>query len=229
MSKTASRAAIPCRRNLSSSHVRLILLPKKRSVKAAPALVIEAMRNEAGTVTRDSPRSLWLALTGLTLLFLLGSFATEIADTDFWWNLATGRFLAQEHELPVPDPFSYTSNIGSDKYPGEARVRNFNLTHEWLAQLGWYAVWVAGGFPAVVLLKSLLLTFFCATAGWLAWRRSGSRLAGIGAALAGVPFLLLFAADRPALVTFAFVALYTLILERSRQKPRLVYLLPACN
>jgi hypothetical protein len=196
-------------------------------VKAAPAPLVEAVRDEAGTVTRDSPRALWQALVGLTLLFLLGSFATEIADTDFWWNLATGRFLAQEHELPVPDPFSYTTSLGSETYPGEARVRNFNLTHEWLTQLGWYAVWVAGGFPGVVLLKSLLLTFVCAAAGWLAWRRSGSRLAGIAAALLGVPFLLLFAADRPALVTFAFVALYTLILERSREKPRLVYVLPA--
>jgi len=148
---------------------------------------------------------------GATLLFLLGSFATEIADTDFWWNLATGRYVAQEHALPVPDPFSYTTDLGEEAYPGEARVRRFNLTHEWLAQLAWYGVWVAAGFPGVVLLKALLLTFFCSAAGWLAWRRSGSLVAGVLAALAGVPFLLLFAADRPALVTFAMVALYTLM------------------
>ena len=169
-----------------------------------------------------------LALVALTLLFLLGSFATEIADTDFWWNLATGRYLAQQRELPVPDPFSYTAELGEETYPGERRVRNFNLTHEWLAQLVWYGVWVVGGFPGVVLLKSVLLTFFCAAGGWLAWRRSGSRVAGVAAALAGVPFLLLFAADRPALVTFAFVALYTLILERYREggSVRLLYALP---
>ena len=167
-------------------------------------------------------------LVALTLLFLLGSFATEIADTDFWWNLATGRYVAQHQELPVPDPFSYTSNRGEESYPGERRVRNFNLTHEWLAQLVWYGVWAAGGFAAVVMLKSALLTFFCAAAGWLAWRRSGSLVAGVAAALAGVPFLLLFAADRPALLTFALVALYTLLLERYREggSVRLLYALP---
>ncbi len=159
-----------------------------------------------------------------TLLFLLGSFATPIADTDFWWNLATGRYLAQERALPVPDPFSYTAGLGEEAYPGEARVRRFNLTHEWLAQLAWYAVWVGAGFPGVVLLKTLLLTFFCGTAGWLAWRRSESLAAGVLAALAGVPFLLLFAADRPALVTFAMAAVYVLILESGED--RLLYALP---
>ena len=86
-------------------------------------------------------------------------------------------------------------------------------------------MWVIGGFPGVVLLKAILLTFFCAAAGWLAWKRSGALAAGALAALAGMPFLLLFAADRPALVTFALVALYVLILE-SRNR-RLLYVLPA--
>lgn len=186
----------------------------------------KASRVGSGTVPRDSP--LAIALVAVTLIFLLGSFATEIADTDFWWNLATGRYLAQQHELPVPDPFSYTSGLGDEAYPGESRVRSFNLTHEWLAQLVWYGVWLAGGFPGIVLLKSALLTFFCLAAGWLAWRRSRSLVAGVAAALAGMPFLLLFASDRPALVTFALVAVYTLILERYREggSVRLLYALP---
>ncbi|MEZ5392430.1 MAG: hypothetical protein R2724_06015 [Bryobacterales bacterium] len=160
---------------------------------------------------------------------LFGSFATEIADTDFWWNLATGRYIAQEHELPVPDPFSYTSDRGEETYSGERRVRNFNLTHEWLAQLLGYGVWVVSGFAGLVLLKSALLTFFCGAAGWLAWRRSGSLAAGVIASLVGLPFLLLFASDRPALLTFAFVALFTLILERYRDsgQVRWLYVLPA--
>ena len=157
-------------------------------------------------------------------VFLLGIFSTEIADTDFWWHLKTGQYVFEEHKLPVPDPFSYTSDMGEAAYPGEENIRYFNLTHEWLSQLAWYVIYMTGGFPALVIWKALLLSFVCGAAGYLAARRSGSFHVGIVASLVGVPILGLFAADRPALVSFVLVATFVVILDRYGEGGRLAWL-----
>ena len=163
-------------------------------------------------------------MAAVCALFLLGIFSTEIADTDFWWHLKTGQYVFEQHKLPVPDPFSYTSNLGEPSYPGEENIRYFNLTHEWLAQLVWYVIYAMGGFPALVIWKALLLSFVCGAAGYLAARRSKNFHVGIVASLAGVPILSLFAADRPALVSFALVAAFVVILESYREGGRLAWI-----
>ncbi len=150
----------------------------------------------------------------LAALCLLGLFSTEIADTDFWWHLKTGEYIWQHRSLPVPDPFSYTADLGAPVFAGETRVRYFNLTHEWLGQLLWYAVYRLAGFPGVVLFKALLLTGFCGISGLLTARRTGSRYWGLAAAGAAASVAVLFSADRPALLTFLFVAVFVWILER---------------
>src|SRR5215467_8481428 len=99
-------------------------------------------------------------LLALAALFLIGLFSTEMADPDSWWHLATGRFIVTQHRLPVPDPFAYTTASAAIA-PGEERTRRFNLTHEWLSQSIWYGIEAAGGIPAVILWKALLLMVLC--------------------------------------------------------------------
>ena len=175
----------------------------------------------------DIPLPIRFGLLAAAALLLLGIFSTEVADTDSWWHLATGRYIVEQGALPVPDPFSYTSEMRDPSSPGEEKVRRFNLTHEWLAQVVWYVIYLAGGFPALVLWKACLLGLVCAAAGYLAACRSGSFLAGIAAALAAAPVLTMFSAGRPALLSFLFVALFAVILERHRggRTDRLVWLL----
>ncbi len=163
-------------------------------------------------------------LAVLATVVLLGVFSTEAADTDFWWHLKTGEYIAEHRKLPVPDPFSYTSGKGEPAYPGEERVRYFNLTHEWLAQVLLWLLYRLGGFPAVVLWKALLLGAVCSAAGCLAARRAKNFYLGILAALAPVPVLTLFASDRPALITFALVAVFVVILESYVSGGRAVWL-----
>jgi hypothetical protein len=149
-------------------------------------------------------------------LCLLGLFSTEVADTDFWWHLKTGEYVVEKRALPSPDPFSYTADLGRPAYAGEEKVRRFNLTHEWLAQALWYLIWRAGGFPAVVLWKALLLASFCGLGGRIAARRTGSWWWGLAAAAATASVAHWFSADRPALVSFVLVAAFVWILERER-------------
>lgn len=106
------------------------------------------------------PRAL---LTTLVSLFgVLLSFTVQ-PDFDYWWHLASGRYLVANHALPVPDPFSFTE---------QGRVW---VSHEWLAELAMYGSYRAFGLIGPALLGGLcaaliiLLTFSTL-------RRIGARL-----------------------------------------------------
>jgi hypothetical protein len=155
----------------------------------------------------------WLRIAAVALaaICLVGLFSTEIADTDFWWHLKTGQYILEHRSLPVPDPFAYTTAL----HPPDA-VAHFNLTHEWLSQVLLYLVYAATGFPAVVLLRAVLLAVLCGLAGLLSARLSGNLYAGIAAAFATASVAIEFTADRPAIVTFIGVALFVTLLEMRR-------------
>jgi hypothetical protein len=160
----------------------------------------------------------WLrpAILILTALLLLIWFSGAIADTDIWLHLMTGRQTLQTHALTVPDPFSYTSNRTSAAYPGEAKTRYFNLTHEWLAQIGMYLIYTVTGLPGLVLARALLLVAFCALVGLMVWWRNHGFLRSIGAAVTAGAVAINFQQSRPFLVTFVFLAVTMAILERRR-------------
>jgi len=158
-------------------------------------------------------KPLALLLFALLGLNLLAWFATPAADTDFWWHLRTGQFITETRTLPVPDPFSYTANTTPDLYPGEKDTRHFNLTHEWLAQVGLYGLYLLGGFPAIILCRSLVLALTAACAGLLAWRRSQSAAWAVFATLACGLCLYSFTSDRPTLLTPLLTGVVLLILE----------------
>jgi hypothetical protein len=155
-------------------------------------------------------------LLGLCALLLSGLFSREVYDSDFWWHLLTGQYIVKTHSLPVPDPFSWTTARAHDAYPGEARTRRFNLTHEWLAQVIFYAVWSAGGIAAIVAARAVTLTAFCGLVGLIAWRRRASFYAAIAAALAAAAVAQPFALDRPYHFTWLLLAATMAILEFRR-------------
>lgn len=169
---------------------------------------------------------MWLrrAIAVLAALVLLGVFSKEITDSDFWWHLRSGQYISDTHKLPDPDPFSYTTAMSHSAYAGEETTRHFNLTHEWLAQVLLYGIYRTGGFAAIVLSRAILLTLFCALAGWVVYRRTGGFYRAVAAALAAACVLHPFVADRPFLFTFVFLAATVAILET--RKSKLLWLLP---
>jgi len=157
--------------------------------------------------------ALKIAAVALAAICLPGLFSTEAADSDFWWHLKTGQFIVERHALPLPDPFSYTTALNPPATPGEAHAQRFNLTHEWLAQALLYVVYAFGGIPLVVLSRAAILSGMCALGGLLAARLSGSFYAGIAAAFASAAVAIEFRADRPALLSFLFAAVFVTLLE----------------
>src|SRR5215471_14567482 len=94
----------------------------------------------------------WLRPVVLVLagLLLLGWFSTASSDSDTWWMLKGGQYIAQTHKLPLPDPFSFTTYLGNAT-PQQAALREYNLRFEWLAELIMYGIYAIAGFPGIVL------------------------------------------------------------------------------
>jgi len=168
------------------------------------------------------PRGFRPLVLALSAVLLVGWFSPEISDSDFWWHLKTGQYILERHSLPVPDPFAYTTATAHPVYAGEERTRDFNLTHEWLAQALFYLIYRVAGFGGVILFRAAVLTAFCALAGLLAWRRCGGFYGALAAAFATAGVVSEFAVDRPYLLTFLLLAATIAILETRRS----MWLLP---
>jgi len=160
----------------------------------------------------------WLRplLVGLTAILFLAWFTGEVADTDIWLHLMTGRHTLETRALTVPDPFCYTSSLSSGAYPGEATTRYFNLTHEWLAQILMYVTHRVSGFPGLVLLRAVLLIAFCGLVGLMVRWRTGGFYRSLAAAIAAGAVAINFQQSRPFLVTFVLLAVTMAILEHRR-------------
>ncbi|HLH18141.1 MAG TPA: hypothetical protein VKX45_13030 [Bryobacteraceae bacterium] len=177
----------------------------------------------AAALPRQTPRWLRWALVACTAALLLAFCAGPVGDSDTWWHLKTGQYIVQNHKLPVPDPFAYTTYLWKPAYQGEEITRYFNLTHEWGAQVFLYAVYALAGFPGMVVIRAVWIAGFCGLAGWIAWRRTRRLGAAVAVALAVMTVAHNFAADRPQYLTFVFLALTLVILDARRP----LWLLPA--
>ncbi len=170
----------------------------------------------AAPVRPAPPAWLHPLLLALTAVLFLTWFTGEVGDTDIWLHLMTGRHTLETRALTVPDPFSYTSNLNSAAYPGEAKTRYFNLTHEWLAQILMYVIHAATGFPGLVLLRALLLLGFCGLVGLMVWWRTAGFYRSLAGAIAAGAVAINFQQSRPFLITFVLLAVTMAILERRR-------------
>lgn len=68
------------------------------------------------------------------------------ADTDFWWHLKVGQYIATHHVVPSRDFMSYT-------FYGHPWT-----DHEWLAELMLYGLYVLGGLWAQIVVYAIIIT-----------------------------------------------------------------------
>jgi hypothetical protein len=85
-----------------------------------------------------------LAIALFVALFAMS--AREVVDPDFWWHLATGRYIVETRSIPRHDVFSYTAT--DHKW----------ITHEWLTQVGMIGLYNLGGLTALLLATCAVIT-----------------------------------------------------------------------
>jgi hypothetical protein len=147
---------------------------------------------------RLTTRTLFTTILFLAL-FVLST--REISDPDFWWHLRTGQYIIETRAIPHTDPFSLT------------RAGHTWITHEWLAEVGLYALYALGSFPLLILTFAMLIT--------LAFAFVYARMPGKPYVAA---FVLLLAAlstaptwgVRPQMLTLLFASVFLYVLEQRR-------------
>jgi len=105
-----------------------------------------------------------LALALFVLLAVVS--ITPIRSYDFFWHLATGRWIAEHHALPASDPFTLSSD------------RVAWVDGEWLFQLGAWGMEAAGGETAISIARGVVVAAIV-----LAGVLFAARDAGTGSAL----------------------------------------------
>ena len=79
-----------------------------------------------------------VALRGLLFMAIFSLAAVPPLDPDLWWHLANGRLMLATSSIPHVDVYSFSA-------AGHPWVM-----HEWLADLGMYLLYQAGGLPWLV-------------------------------------------------------------------------------
>ncbi|MEI6634000.1 MAG: hypothetical protein WCP22_09295 [Chlamydiota bacterium] len=154
-----------------------------------------------------------------TAIFLLATFCLavfDITEHDYWWHLATGKYIIEHRLVPRSDVFSYTATLPW-------------VAHYWLADVVGYALYRVFGTPGMILMNASVITF----SFWLVLL--AARAAGGGRIIAtAVTLVAVFASRsrfyvRPETCSFLLTALYLFIFSRwkgGRGGNRLLLLFP---
>jgi hypothetical protein len=153
-------------------------------------------------------RRVFVAILAMGVFTMAARSAT---DPDVWWHLRTGQLMAQTHAVFHADPYSFT------------RFGQPWVDHEWLSQVLIFSLYRLAGWGGLIAAFGAIV----AAAFLIAFGRAPGR-----PYVAGVIMLLgVFAAApslgiRPQMFTFLLASLLLLILERSCERPRLLWWTP---
>ncbi len=166
----------------------------------------------AGQFFLDAPRLRGYAaygLMGLVLLYAVLAGLRTITDADTGWQLASGRYILQHHQIPTTDVLSYTARGAAWIYPA-------------LSEVLLYLLYLLGGFAALSWLNA------AACAATVAYAFLGE--AGIAAAvlaMLAIPKIAYRTAPRADLfTTLLFAILLVLLWRRFRGRRAPLWLIP---
>jgi hypothetical protein len=105
-------------------------------------------------IIRKTPSELMLAIAvGLIFAALFLYLTVPVTDPDFWWHLASGKWILDHGALMSGDPFTIDS-----PFKREAADRYFVLKQYWLAQIIFYVTYVAAGLKGIILQTAAVFT-----------------------------------------------------------------------
>ena len=165
-----------------------------------PASPIEANSLPAPDLQAHE-RRLFRVLAGIALVYAFLAALATVADPDFGWQLARGRWIAQHHHVFTTDVLSYTVPGVSAVYPAAGG-------------LILYWVYVLGGYK----LLSWLSAVVCVATVALLLRRGSVFTAAI--AILAVPFIAMRTVPRAELFALVIFAAFVSVLWQNYQTGR---------
>src|SRR5690242_9225050 len=107
-------------------------------------------------------------------IFVLVAFKSvaPIRSYDFFWHLATGRWIVEHHSIPRFDPLSLAA----------ANVPWIN--GEWLYEVALYGVDRVAGFHGITLINTLFVAALFTLAFWFSSRERDPGTAALATAIA---------------------------------------------
>src|ERR1700733_4487489 len=91
-------------------------------MNVSPPDVDPSTSNSAPISDFVSSRRLFLILSAIALIYALLAGLRTVSDFDLGWQLATGRWVVQQHRIPTVDVFSFTAAGQPWIYPVGAGV-----------------------------------------------------------------------------------------------------------
>src|SRR5438874_3742272 len=112
-------------------------------------------------------------LAAIALLLLIAIAAVgPIRSYDFFWHLATGRWIVDHHALPAYDPFALAS----------AHVPWIN--GEWLYEVALEGAYAVGGFRGISWINAVFVALIFVAGFWFASMNMDVAVAALAAAVA---------------------------------------------
>lgn len=153
-----------------------------------------------------SAPELFAALIALFCLF-------PLRNNDLWWHLAAGRWMVANHAFPGNDPFSFTHF----KAPW--------IDNEWLSEIVFYGVWIAGGNSALLVFRAFLFfALLMVLKTFFSQARTPSSF--LPAAASGVALSYGWWELRPSVFSILGMIGLCCLLERMRRRKVSPYLIP---
>lgn len=151
-----------------------------------------------------------VALSALAIAYAALAGLRTVHDFDLMWQLATGRYVLAQRDIPENDVFSYTARGKEFIYP-------------FLGNVLLYATYAAGGWTALSWLSSI----GCAATIAVLLRGNPDRLAAAALAVIAVPAIAWRSAARAEIFsTLLFAAFLTLLWRHYRGLRSPLWLLP---
>lgn len=115
---------------------------------------------EVTTVRASSlGRRLFLILGCVALIYAFLAGLRTVSDPDLPWQLASGRWIAQHHQIPSKDVFSYTATGSSWIYPAGAELIFYGLYKlGGFGLLSWLGAVISVGTIAILLRRGSAMT-----------------------------------------------------------------------
>ena len=143
----------------------------------------------------------WLALASVVILALV-LCCHKIYEADIGFHLRAGQWILDHGRWPETDPFTYT--VSGHAY----------IDVQWLYQVALVGLYRLGGAAALVLAHAILTVMAFGVAAFVGWQKFRSPLVIAGLLLLGILASELRFMLRPEVVTWFFLSIVILILER---------------